>query len=144
MLVCPIMRRVYFPKRDLCLCQQKTNWPYSKSPCYSLLFHQTKSLAPLTPLTGRRYLKDKDLSITPVSTATQSVSKLQLLLSGRKTSPSDALLDMFRFVVFTITQLLTFSINYAVYRDNVSDLPLIMLCFNHTIELFYYNLCKQC
>ena len=56
---------------------------------------ETKSLAPLTPLTGRRYLKDKDPSITPVSTATQSVSKLQLLLSGRKTSPSDALLDMF-------------------------------------------------
>lgn len=137
MLVCPIMRRVYFPKRDLCLCQQKTNWPYSKSPCYSLLFQQTKSLAPLTPLTGRRYLKDKDPSITPVSTATQSVSKLQLLLSGRKTSPSDVLLDMFRFVVFTITQFLTFSIN-DLYR------PLTMLCFLHTIDIFYYNFYKQC
>lgn len=96
MLVHPIMRKVYFRKRDLCVCQQKNNWPYSKSPCYSLFFDQTKSLAPLTPLTGRRYLKDKDPSITPVSTATQSVGKLQLLLSGRKTSPSDALIEMFR------------------------------------------------
>ncbi|VDI37744.1 retinoblastoma-like protein 1 [Mytilus galloprovincialis] len=58
-------------------------------------FEETKSLAPLTPLTGRRYLKDKDPTITPVSTATQSVGKLQLLLSGRKTSPSDALIEMF-------------------------------------------------
>ncbi|XP_064640132.1 retinoblastoma-like protein 1 [Lineus longissimus] len=56
---------------------------------------QTKTLAPSTPLTGRRYLKEKDLSITPVSTATQSVSRLQTLLSGRKTSPSDTLIEIF-------------------------------------------------
>ncbi|CAG2195528.1 Retinoblastoma-like protein 1,Retinoblastoma-like protein 2 [Mytilus edulis] len=62
-------------------------------------FEETKSLAPLTPLTGRRYLKDKDPSITPVSAATQSVGKLQLLLSGRKTSPSDALIEMFRAAI---------------------------------------------
>ncbi|XP_052816423.1 retinoblastoma-like protein 1 isoform X2 [Mya arenaria] len=52
---------------------------------------QTRSLAPSTPLTGRRYLKEKDVTITPVSTATQSVSRLQHLLSGRKTAPSDCL-----------------------------------------------------
>ncbi|KAL4235049.1 Retinoblastoma-like protein 1 [Mactra antiquata] len=55
---------------------------------------QTRSLAPSTPLTGRRYLKEKDPTITPVSTATQSVSRLQHLLSGRKTAPSDDLKDM--------------------------------------------------
>ncbi|KAL3858951.1 hypothetical protein ACJMK2_009197 [Sinanodonta woodiana] len=57
-------------------------------------FDQTRSLAPSTPLTGRRYLKEKDPSITPVSTATQSVSRLQHLLSGRKTAPSDTLLNI--------------------------------------------------
>ncbi|KAK6174252.1 hypothetical protein SNE40_017565 [Patella caerulea] len=56
---------------------------------------ETKTLAPSTPLTGRRYLKEKDLSITPVSTATQSVGRLQALLSGRKTCPSDKLLEYF-------------------------------------------------
>ncbi|XP_046356555.1 retinoblastoma-like protein 1 isoform X1 [Haliotis rufescens] len=56
---------------------------------------QTRSLAPSTPLTGRYYLKDKDPSVTPVSTATQSVSRLQALLSGRRTSPSDTLLEVF-------------------------------------------------
>ncbi|XP_064599560.1 retinoblastoma-like protein 1 [Liolophura sinensis] len=56
---------------------------------------QTKTLAPSTPLTGRRYLKGKDQSTTPVSTATQSVSRLQALLSGRKTCPSDLLEEMF-------------------------------------------------
>lgn len=55
---------------------------------------ETNSLAPSTPLTGRRYLKDKDPSTTPVSTATQSVSKLQTLLVGRKALPSDDLLDI--------------------------------------------------
>ncbi|XP_059160736.1 retinoblastoma-like protein 2 isoform X2 [Physella acuta] len=59
-------------------------------------FDETKSLTPSTPLTGRRYLKEKDLSVTPVSTATQSVSRLQNLLSGSKTSPSDLLLDIFK------------------------------------------------
>ncbi|XP_041375450.1 retinoblastoma-like protein 1 isoform X2 [Gigantopelta aegis] len=59
-------------------------------------FEETRTLAPSTPLTGRRYLKEKDPSITPVSTATQSVSRLQALLSGRKTSPSDALIEIFK------------------------------------------------
>ena len=58
---------------------------------------QTKSLTPSTPLTGRRYLKDKqETPITPVSTATQSVSRLQTLLAGRKTSPSEALEEIFK------------------------------------------------
>ncbi|KAK7113914.1 retinoblastoma-like protein 1 [Littorina saxatilis] len=58
---------------------------------------ETRSLAPATPLTGRRYLKDKDqCQVTPVSTATQSVSRLQALLSGRKTCPSDYLLEEFK------------------------------------------------
>ncbi|XP_061162475.1 retinoblastoma-like protein 1 isoform X1 [Saccostrea echinata] len=58
-------------------------------------FDETRSLAPSTPLTGRRYLKEKDVSTTPVSTATQSVGKLQSLLVGRKALPSDDLLDIF-------------------------------------------------
>ncbi|CAH3042018.1 unnamed protein product [Pocillopora meandrina] len=58
-------------------------------------FTRTRSLAPSTPLTGRRYLKEKDPKITPVSTATQSVSRLQALLSGLKAGPSDGLLKIF-------------------------------------------------
>lgn len=79
-----------------CVCQRNRVWPYSDSPCYSLFFEQTKTLAPSTPLTGRRYLKEKDPSTTPVSTATQSVSKLQSLLVGRKALPSDDLIDILR------------------------------------------------
>ena len=55
-----------------------------------------RSLVTDTPLTGRRYLKDKEAPITPVSTATQGVGRLQALLSGRKTCPSDTLLEFFR------------------------------------------------
>ncbi|XP_075215910.1 retinoblastoma-like protein 1 isoform X2 [Lycorma delicatula] len=46
-------------------------------------------LTPGTPLTGRDYLKSRDpSSITPVSTATQSVSRLQNMISGHQASPS--------------------------------------------------------
>jgi len=54
------------------------------------------SLVKQTPLTGRRYLGEKETPVTPVSTATQSVSKLQSLLSGRKTCPSDELKEIFK------------------------------------------------
>ncbi|GFY72547.1 retinoblastoma-like protein 1 [Trichonephila inaurata madagascariensis] len=58
---------------------------------------ETKSLLPSTPLTGRKYLKDKDAAyITPVSTATQGVSRLQKLLLGREASPNDALRSIFQ------------------------------------------------
>ncbi|XP_014468467.1 PREDICTED: retinoblastoma-like protein 1 isoform X2 [Dinoponera quadriceps] len=52
-------------------------------------------LVPPTPLTGRRYLRSKDMSnmITPVSTATQSVIKLQALIAGQS-APSEGLLQM--------------------------------------------------
>lgn len=77
--------------------ENKEKWPNENSPCYSLCFNQTQTLGKLTPLTGRRYLKEKDPSITPVSTATQSVSRLQHLLSGLKTGPSDKVIEMFRW-----------------------------------------------
>ncbi|XP_072024135.1 retinoblastoma-like protein 1 [Amphiura filiformis] len=57
--------------------------------------NKPKSLAPSTPLTNRRYLKEKDPSVTPVSTATQTVSRLQALLTGRKMGPSEELLVIF-------------------------------------------------
>lgn len=55
---------------------------------------QIQYLAPPTPLTGRKYLRSKDMSnITPVSTATQSVIKLQALIAGQS-APSEILLQM--------------------------------------------------
>ncbi|KAG7207865.1 hypothetical protein KM043_009463 [Ampulex compressa] len=55
---------------------------------------QLQHLAPPTPLTGRKYLRTKDISnVTPVSTATQSVIRLQAMLAGQS-SPSDSLLQM--------------------------------------------------
>ncbi|KAK2857710.1 hypothetical protein Q7C36_005629 [Tachysurus vachellii] len=59
-------------------------------------FEKTRLLAPSTPLTGRRYLKEKEVLITPVSSATQSVSRLQSMVSGLCNSPSDALLQIFK------------------------------------------------
>ncbi|XP_046661308.1 retinoblastoma-like protein 1 isoform X1 [Homalodisca vitripennis] len=52
-------------------------------------------LTPATPLTGRKYLKSKEQgqNVTPVSTATQTVQRLQSLLSGRQAAPSPWLLQ---------------------------------------------------
>uniref|UniRef100_A0AAQ5XUF9 Retinoblastoma-like 1 (p107) n=1 Tax=Amphiprion ocellaris TaxID=80972 RepID=A0AAQ5XUF9_AMPOC len=49
------------------------------------------SLAPSTPLTGRVYLKEKDLLVTPVSSATQSVGRLQSMVAGLRTAPKNRL-----------------------------------------------------
>ncbi|XP_038135588.1 retinoblastoma-like protein 1 [Cyprinodon tularosa] len=54
------------------------------------------SLAPSTPLTGRVYLKEKDLLFTPVSSATQSVSRLQSMVAGLRTAPSENLMQIFK------------------------------------------------
>ncbi|XP_028285453.1 retinoblastoma-like protein 1 [Parambassis ranga] len=54
------------------------------------------SLAPSTPLTGRVYLKEKDLLVTPVSSATQSVSRLQSMVARLRTAPSDNLMQLFK------------------------------------------------
>lgn len=54
------------------------------------------SMGPLTPLTGRKHLKDKDSSIaTPITNATQSVSRLQNNLLGYKAAPSEVLSSLF-------------------------------------------------
>ncbi|XP_067002390.2 retinoblastoma-like protein 1 [Anabrus simplex] len=62
-----------------------------------LVYGIQQHLAPSTPLTGRRYLSNKEnnQNITPVSTATQSVSRLQSLLAGRHSSPSETLSEIF-------------------------------------------------
>uniref|UniRef100_A0A6Q2YMI1 Retinoblastoma-like protein 1 n=1 Tax=Esox lucius TaxID=8010 RepID=A0A6Q2YMI1_ESOLU len=52
-------------------------------------FEKKRSLAPSTPLTGRKYLKEKELLVTPVSSATQSVSRLQSMVSGLRNAPSE-------------------------------------------------------
>uniref|UniRef100_A0A8C8H451 Retinoblastoma-like protein 1 n=1 Tax=Oncorhynchus tshawytscha TaxID=74940 RepID=A0A8C8H451_ONCTS len=51
-------------------------------------FEKKRTLAPSTPLTGRRYLKEKELLVTPVSSATQSVSRLQSMVSGLRSAPT--------------------------------------------------------
>uniref|UniRef100_A0A8C4QGK2 Retinoblastoma-like protein 1 n=1 Tax=Eptatretus burgeri TaxID=7764 RepID=A0A8C4QGK2_EPTBU len=66
------------------------------SECMQQHMSKNNSLTPLTPLTGRRYLKEKDPSTSPVSTATQSVGSLRELLVGFRNTPSSHLLEMLR------------------------------------------------
>ncbi|XP_075033617.1 retinoblastoma-like protein 1 isoform X2 [Mixophyes fleayi] len=59
-------------------------------------FEKRRSFAPSTPLTGRRYLKEKEAVITPVSSATQCVSKLQSMVAGLRNAPSEQLMSVFK------------------------------------------------
>ncbi|XP_038069969.1 retinoblastoma-like protein 1 isoform X2 [Patiria miniata] len=72
-----------------------------KMPQY---IEKVKTLCPQTPLTGRHYLKEKDPSITPVSTATQTVSRLQAMLSGCKAGPSEELQTVFKECSHDVTE----------------------------------------
>lgn len=67
---------------------------------YLLFFSvwQKRSFAPSTPLTGRRYLREKETAITPVASATQSVSRLQSMVAGLKNAPSEQLTAIFEWV----------------------------------------------
>ncbi|NWR76969.1 RBL1 protein, partial [Centropus unirufus] len=58
-------------------------------------FEKKRSFAPSTPLTGRSYLREKEAVITPVASATQSVSRLQSIVSGLKNAPSEQLIAIF-------------------------------------------------
>ncbi|NXR47039.1 RBL1 protein, partial [Hippolais icterina] len=58
-------------------------------------FEKKRSFAPSTPLTGRRYLREKEATITPVASATQSVSRLQSMVAGLKNAPSEQLTAIF-------------------------------------------------
>ncbi|XP_008108176.2 retinoblastoma-like protein 1 isoform X2 [Anolis carolinensis] len=62
-------------------------------------FEKKRSFAPSTPLTGRRYLREKEPVITPVASATQSVSRLQSIVAGQKNGPSEQLLIIFESCV---------------------------------------------
>ncbi|ODM98694.1 Retinoblastoma-like protein 1 [Orchesella cincta] len=57
--------------------------------------NELRHIMPATPLTGKKYLGEKDDPLSsPVSSATQTVSRLQALLSGRKAEASQTLRDI--------------------------------------------------
>lgn len=65
--------------------------------CIWLFFHfQSKSLRITTPLTGRKYIKESNPYVTPVSIATYSLSRLHTMLAGLKNAPSEHLEQILR------------------------------------------------
>uniref|UniRef100_A0A8B9G9Q4 RB transcriptional corepressor like 2 n=1 Tax=Amazona collaria TaxID=241587 RepID=A0A8B9G9Q4_9PSIT len=54
-------------------------------------FDRSKSLRITTPLTGRKYIKESNPYVTPVSMATYSLSRLHTMLAGLKNAPSENL-----------------------------------------------------
>ncbi|KAM8982969.1 retinoblastoma-like protein 2 isoform 2-T3 [Ara ararauna] len=59
-------------------------------------FDRSKSLRITTPLTGRKYIKESNPYVTPVSMATYSLSRLHMMLAGLKNAPSENLEQILR------------------------------------------------
>ncbi|EPY80123.1 retinoblastoma-like protein [Camelus ferus] len=59
-------------------------------------FDKSKALRISTPLTGVRYIKDNSPCVTPVSTATHSLSRLHTMLTGLRNAPSEKLEQILR------------------------------------------------
>ncbi|XP_059569775.1 retinoblastoma-like protein 2 isoform X2 [Alligator mississippiensis] len=59
-------------------------------------FDRSKSLRITTPLTGRRYIRESNPYVTPVSIATYSLSRLHTMLTGLKNAPSENLEQILR------------------------------------------------
>uniref|UniRef100_A0A3Q2TKX4 Retinoblastoma-like protein 1 n=1 Tax=Fundulus heteroclitus TaxID=8078 RepID=A0A3Q2TKX4_FUNHE len=81
------------PRRSV---QERAAGPSAAQSQLQQRVEKSGSLAPSTPLTGRVYLKEKELLFTPVSSATQSVSRLQSMVAGSRTAPSENLLQIFK------------------------------------------------
>ncbi|XP_053598787.1 retinoblastoma-like protein 2 isoform X1 [Microplitis demolitor] len=103
---------------------------------FQLKRDQIRDLAPPTPLTGRKYLKNKDMpNITPVSTATQSVIRLQALLAGRQAAPNEVLLEMYKSCSTDVKSFVEIKIKensdkfYVSYTQNVEDVEAYNLDF---------------
>uniref|UniRef100_A0A8B9QDZ0 RB transcriptional corepressor like 2 n=1 Tax=Apteryx owenii TaxID=8824 RepID=A0A8B9QDZ0_APTOW len=59
-------------------------------------FDRSKSLRITTPLTGRKYIKESNPYVTPVSIATYSLSRLHTMLAGLRNAPSENLEQILR------------------------------------------------
>lgn len=100
---------------------------------YLLFFSvwQKRSFAPSTPLTGRRYLREKEAVITPVASATQSVSRLQSMVAGLKNAPSEQLTAIFEWVwplqLLSLTQKLIFWLFFSSEQNNLVCVSVLFL-----------------
>ncbi|XP_061449609.1 retinoblastoma-like protein 2 isoform X2 [Rhineura floridana] len=59
-------------------------------------FERAKSFRISTPLTGRKYIKESDPCVSPVSIATYSLTRLHTMLTGLKNAPSENLEQILR------------------------------------------------
>ncbi|XP_069312797.1 retinoblastoma-like protein 2 isoform X5 [Eulemur rufifrons] len=59
-------------------------------------FDKSKALRISTPLTGMKYIKENSPCVTPVSTATHSLSRLHSMLTGLRNAPSEKLEQILR------------------------------------------------
>ncbi|XP_066493965.1 retinoblastoma-like protein 2 [Tiliqua scincoides] len=59
-------------------------------------FERTKSFRLSTPLTGRKYIKENDPCVSPISIATYNLTRLHTMLTGLKNAPSENLEQILR------------------------------------------------
>ncbi|KAK2497364.1 hypothetical protein MC885_011584 [Smutsia gigantea] len=83
-------------------------------------FDKSKALRTSTPLTGVRYIKDDSPCVTPVSTATHSLSRLHTILTGLRNAPSEKLEQILRTCTRDPTQAIANRLKemYEIYSQH--------------------------
>ncbi|XP_075393488.1 retinoblastoma-like protein 2 isoform X1 [Tenrec ecaudatus] len=83
-------------------------------------FDKSKTLHSSTPLTGVRYVKENSPCVTPVSTATHSLSRLHTMLTGLRNAPSEKLEQILRTCSRDPTEAIANRLKemYEIYSQN--------------------------
>ncbi|XP_004583909.2 retinoblastoma-like protein 2 [Ochotona princeps] len=83
-------------------------------------FDKSRALRISTPLTGVRYIKENSPCVTPVSTATHSLSRLHTMLTGLRNAPSEKLEQILRTCARDPTQAIANRLKemYEIYSQH--------------------------
>ncbi|XP_040838640.1 retinoblastoma-like protein 2 isoform X3 [Ochotona curzoniae] len=83
-------------------------------------FDKSRALRISTPLTGVRYMKENSPCVTPVSTATHSLSRLHTMLTGLRNAPSEKLEQILRTCARDPTQAIANRLKemYEIYSQH--------------------------
>ncbi|KAM5263215.1 retinoblastoma-like protein 2 isoform 4-T4 [Ctenodactylus gundi] len=115
-------------------------------------FDKSKTLRISTPLTGVRYVKENSPCVTPVSTATHSLSRLHTMLTGLRNAPSEKLERIFRTCSRDPTQAVANRLKemHEIYSQNYQPDEELSNCAKETAskhfrfaEMLYYKVLES-
>ncbi|KAM6176799.1 retinoblastoma-like protein 2 isoform 5-T5 [Erethizon dorsatum] len=115
-------------------------------------FDKSKALRISTPLTGVRYVKENSPCVTPIPTATHSLSRLHTMLTGLRNAPSEKLEQILRTCSRDPTQAIANRLKemYEIYSQHSQPDEEFSNCANEIAskhfrfaEMLYYKVLES-